>query len=418
MKHMKKIVTLALTICLMMSISVVTYAGEQTGQGQPKEVAQFDAGDLLSYTDTCTSAEDIKTYTFNVDFSATPDVKIAAVRTGEGNVEVNIKDENGEQVNRLYLQATNITGYMYPKKWDTLKKPEGASDQCTFTAEISSKTASSFCFSVGTKAQLPLMLSGNDKVTPVPKHLGFMQAGNSNYSFVSDYVPGKDYADCYKYVATDRNVITLRSLQNANMQFEIWDSNDKRVYTSNADDKATEKDSAQTVYYVCHEFKEWEKGDTYDIRVSSTAGVSLNQSYILATGNPMFQMDYLNPVSADRRATITSSRNTVFFFKVAGAPNAAIAEEASVAIGDSMYRGAFTLTAPNGKVYTGEPMGSGLYKQNLKIPCDMINYDSSSNAKVNGTWTLSIRSAGGSYSTQPTLQLYYRYPQGMEDKIK
>lgn len=420
MKYMKKIVALALTICLMMSVSAVTYAGEagpQTDQSQAKAVEQLEDG-ILSYTDTCASADDVKTYAFNVDFSATPDVKIAAVRTGEGDVEVKIKDENGEQVNRLYLQATDITGYMYVKRWANLEKPEGASDQCTFTAEISSKTASSFCFSVGTEEQLPMMLSGDDKITPVPKHLGFLQVGNSNYSFVSNYMPSSDYADYYKYVATDRNVITLQSYQNSNMQFQILDSNNELVYTSGSKDKTIEKASTNTIYHVCHDFKDWDIGETYYIKVYSTGQVSLDQSYIFVAGNPLFKHGFLNSVSADRKATITSSKDTVFYFKVASEPNAAIAYRVYVEIGSSMYRGRFTLTSPNGRVYTGTPIGSGLYGAEVKIPYDMINYDSNSNAKVNGTWKLSIRSADGAYSTQPKLDMNYYYPQGMEDKIK
>lgn len=419
-EYMKKIVALVLTICLMMSVSAVTYAGEagtQTDQNQIKAVEQLEDG-ILSYTDTCASADDVKTYAFNVDFSTTPDVKIAVVRTGEGNVEVKIKDENGEQVNRLYLQATDITGYMYVKRWANLEKPEGASDQCTFTAEISSKTTSSFCFSVGTEEQLPMMLSGDDKITPVPKHLGFLQVGNSNYSFVSNYMPGSDYADYYKYVATDRNVITLQSYQNPNMQFEIYDSNNRRVYTSTVSDKAIDKDSINTIYHVCHEFKEWDIGETYYIKVYSTSQISLDQSYSFVAGNPLFKRDFLNPVSADRKATITSSKDTVFYFKVTGTPDAAIARRAYVDLESSMYRGRFTLTSPNGRVYAGTPIGSGLYEAEVRFPYDMINYDSNSNAKVTGTWKLSIRSADGAYSTQPKLSISYYYPEGMEDKIK
>ncbi len=388
------------------------------------EEAQEDIADVnmqgdnhLTYTDTCVSSDDIKTYAFTVDFSVMQDVKVALVRTGTGNVIAKIKDEDGNQIKTLQCGAMDAKATIVSKVWATLEKPENASDLYTFTVEISTNTSSSFYFSVGSSSDLPQMLSGRDKATPVAKYVGFEQGGYTNYITLRNYFPGEDCADWYTYTACDRNIIELYSSASTgddNMAFEVWDSENKLIYRTTSSDMTTEIDSSTvTAYHVRYDGSAMELGKQYWIKVYSRNGVSSNKHYNLYVGNPVFRLGRVTS-TATSTATISAKKSTTFIFNVNAVSKEAYATEVTLSIGKSMHIGAYTLTAPNGRTYSGNLIGSGIYSGELKIPFDAIHYDGTTNAKVNGTWRLSLRSSGDNYTTKPKLNIVYKYPSGTE----
>lgn len=388
------------------------------------EEAQEDIADVnmqgdnhLTYTDTCVSSDDIKTYAFTVDFSVMQDVKVALVRTGTGNVIAKIKDEDGNQIKTLQCGAMDAKATIVSKVWATLEKPENASDLYTFTVEISTNTSSSFYFSVGSSSDLPQMLSGRDKATPIAKYVGFEQGGYTNYITLRNYFPGEDCADWYTYTACDRNIIELYSSASTgddNMAFEVWDSENKLIYRTTSSDMTTEIDSSTvTAYHVRYDGSAMELGKQYWIKVYSRNGVSSNKHYNLYVGNPVFRLGRVTS-TATSTATISAKKSTTFIFNVNAVSKEAYATEVTLSIGKSMHIGAYTLTAPNGRTYSGNLIGSGIYSGELKIPFDAIHYDGTTNAKVNGTWRLSLRSSGDNYTTKPKLNIVYKYPSGTE----
>lgn len=371
----------------------------------------------LTYTDTCASSDDIKTYAFTVDFSVMQDVKVALVRTGTGNVIAKIKDEDGNQIKSLQCGAMDAKATIVSKAWSTLEKPENVSDLYTFTVEISTNTSSSFCFSVGSSSDLPQMLSGRDKATPVAKYVGFEQGGYTNYITLRNYFPGEDYADWYTYTACDRNIIELYSSASTgddSMAFEVWNNESKLIYRTTSSDMVTVMHSPTiAAYHVRYDGSDMELGKQYWIKVYSKNGVSFNKHYNLNIGNPVFKLGTVTS-TATSTATISANRNTTFTFNVNAVSKEAYAIDVSLSIGKSMHIGHYTLTSPNGRTYSGNLIGSGIYSGDITIPFDAIHYDGTTNATVNGTWKLSLRSSGDNYTTKPKLNISYKYPSGTE----
>ncbi|MCI9076462.1 MAG: hypothetical protein HFH10_11845 [Dorea sp.] len=388
---------------------------------EQEETSVDTLGDeCLTYTDTCVSADDIKRYSFMVDFSVSTDVNMAIVRTGNGNVKVTIKDENGNNVKKFYCNDKDEDAVINPKQWAVLNKPENVSDLCTFTAEISTDTNSSFSFSVGNSLELPKMLSGMDKITPIEKYEGFEQAGYTNYVTTRNYFPGKDFADYYSYTATNRNIIELFSMGSTgddNMEFEIRDRiTNKIVYLTSADDATVETVSnTSKIYYVRYDGRDMVQGTEYIIKVYSKNGVSLEKNYNLYAGNPMFRPGYISNISSTSSGTITTKSDKLFTFSVSGAPKGAYATKIYFSPGKSIYRGSYRIIATNGRTYYATEAGSGIYKDSVVIPFDAINYDGGGNAPVNGTWMVWLRSPSGSYTIRPKISIEYKFLSGVED---
>ncbi len=373
----------------------------------------------LSYADTCLSPDDIKEYTFKVDYSVIPDVRAAIVRTGDGDIKVAIKNEQGNQVLSFYcMQKDQKSVIDSPKKWGTLDKPEGDSDQYTFTVSISSNTSSSFCFSVGSASGLPNMLGGDDKVTPIAKYQGSEQAGYTNYVAMRNYLPGVDAPDFYRYIATDRNIIETYTSTDNSIGFTVIDEETKTIiYQTTAEDETVEKiGTARNAYHVRYDGRDMVTGKSYIIQIYARNGYSLEKSYNLYVGNPQFYIGGLkSDVSATSSGTITSTRDTWFTFDVSGAPKGAYVTQLYLYVGGATHRGEYSVISPNGKTYYAKHVGSGIYEGYIKIPFDAINYDGGSNALANGVWMLSIRSPKGSYSVRPRINLDYKYMSGVED---
>ncbi len=393
---------------------------DETATAEGETSADVLGDHYLSYADTCISADDTKTYSFTIDFSTTPEVKAAIVRTGDGNVKASIKDENGNQVKSFYCNAKDEKTVITPRQWGTLSKPEGASDVCTFTAVVSTDTNSSFCFSVGSNNDLPSMLSGEDKKTPIDKYGGFEQAGYTNCAMVKNYIPAENLADYYTYVGTDRNIIEMYSMGSTgddNMAFEVIETDtNTSIFRSAKRDSTVEKIS-DTIngYHVRYDGKDIVSGTEYIIKVYSRNGVSFAKNYSLYVGNPMFKPGYKSSVSATSYGTITTTRDELFTFNVTGVPRDAYATRIYFSPGKTMYRGAYRVVATNGKTYYAKEAGNGIYKDYIDIPFDAINYDGGGNASVNGTWKIWLRSPGGSYSIKPKISVEYKYMSGVED---
>lgn len=437
MKKIKGYIAIMCACLLMLGNGYIVHAKENLEVTQEEltseeaEILELESGEVqedieavnmlgdnyLTYTDICASAEDVKTYTFTVDFSAVQDVKAALVRTGTGNIIAKIKDEDGNQVKSLQCNAMDAKSTIVSKTWVTLEKPEDASDLYTFTVEISTNTNTSFCFSVGSGSDLPQMLSGKDKATPIAKYAGFEQAGYTNYITLRNYFPGEEYADWYTYTAGDRNVIELYSAASTgddSMAFEILDGDGKIIYYTTSADMTTEIDSPTVAaYHVRYDGSGMELGKQYWIKVYSRNGVSFSKHYNLYAGNPVFRLGRVTS-TATSTATISAKKSTTFIFNVNAVSKEAYATEVTLSIGKSMHIGAYTLTAPNGRTYSGNLIGSGIYSGELTIPFDAVHYDGTTNAKVNGTWRLSLRSSGDNYTTKPKLNITYKYPSGTE----
>lgn len=374
---------------------------------------------FLSYADTCLSPDDIKEYTFTVDYSVVPDIRAAIVRTGDGDLKVSVKNEQGNQVLSFYCMQKDAKSVVdSPKKWGILEKKAEYSDQCTFTVTISTNTSSSFCFSVGSVSDLPNMLGGENKITPIEKYQGSDQAGYTNFVAMRNYLPGENAPDCYSYIATDRNIIETYTSSDDNIGFIVIDEETNiPICVTNTDNETVEKlPSARNAYHVRYDGRDMVSGKKYIIKVYSRNGYSLEKGYNLYVGNPQFNIGALkSDVSATSSGTITSTRDTWFTFDVSGAPKGAYATKLYLYVGNATYRGKYSVISPNGKTYYAKEVGSGIYESYVEIPFDAINYDGGKNALANGVWMLSIRSPRGSYTIKPRISLDYKYMSGVED---
>lgn len=398
---------------------IVAAGAEENSENIQEETAEAETEEeensplleeYLTYYGDC-AFDDVKTYNFTVDYSATPNVSVAIVRTGAGNIVARIYDENGKMIN-FAVSAQNYNGVVTGKTWVNLPKPEGVEGQCTFTATISSATNSSFVFSVGKNENLPQLLSGEDKVTPVAKYVGHYQGGANNSIASEKYIPGTEHKDYYEYVATNRNIIEVTSLDRS-IDFDVI-KGEETIYQTVDQDKTIERHSPTLVtYHTRYDGAEMEIGETYQIAVYSKTGVQLGKRYNLFVGNPNFQTGMTKSnIAATNSGTITSTKDTIFTFNVKGEPGTALAKKLYLYVGTSSYIGKYTLTSPNGQTYSALPVSSGVYRPYIDIPCDLLNYDSVQNATVNGTWILRLRSSGGSYYVTPKLGIDYMFQSG------
>lgn len=327
---------------------------------------------------------------------------------GTINVGTNIKvyDENGNQV------LNKGTNYRQAKNWGYIDKPSDDVTVCNYTVVATPNSyedrASDYRIIVGDKNDTELMMSGIENTVLLDQYYE-SKVNLQNNSYVPNV--GEYW---YKYKRNSTSVITILSSA-TDIRFKILNVDTLAVMYDSAKDDDTHKTSfTGSGGWCCAEKARLTTvvGTEYYLVVyctNPTEGVSLRTGSIAtAVGNPVMCAASTKIIPGTSVTATGSGYSSTRTFSVSGddIPNTAQVRTISLS-GTGMSKiKRWRLMAPNKSVWVANE--SDFYPS---INFNFVN-DSSSNAKLKGTWSVAFQSSSSSYTFIPSYSVSYYYEYG------
>lgn len=343
-----------------------------------------------------TSEKDSATYDFSIDFSQMDSAAVCLVRKGYVGTNIKVYDENGNQV------LNKGTNYRQAKNWGYIDKPSDDVTVCNYTVVATPNSyedrASDYRIIVGDKNDTELMMSGIENTVLLDQYYE-SKVNLQNNSYVPNV--GEYW---YKYKRNSTSVITILSSA-TDIRFKILNVDTLAVMYDSAKDDDTHKTSfTGSGGWCCAEKARLTTvvGTEYYLVVyctNPTEGVSLRTGSIAtAVGNPVMCAASTKIIPGTSVTATGSGYSSTRTFSVSGddIPNTAQVRTISLS-GTGMSKiKRWRLMAPNKSVWVANE--SDFYPS---INFNFVN-DSSSNAKLKGTWSVAFQSSSSSYTFIPS----------------
>lgn len=353
-----------------------------------------------------TSEKDSATYDFSIDFSQMDSAAVCLVRKGYVGTNIKVYDENGNQV------LNKGTNYRQAKNWGYIDKPSDDVTVCNYTVVATPNSyedrASDYRIIVGDKNDTELMMSGIENTVLLDQYYE-SKVNLQNNSYVPNV--GEYW---YKYKRNSTSVITILSSA-TDIRFKILNVDTLAVMYDSAKDDDTHKTSfTGSGGWCCAEKARLTTvvGTEYYLVVyctNPTEGVSLRTGSIAtAVGNPVMCAASTKIIPGTSVTATGSGYSSTRTFSVSGddIPNTAQVRTISLS-GTGMSKiKRWRLMAPNKSVWVANE--SDFYPS---INFNFVN-DSSSNAKLKGTWSVAFQSSSSSYTFIPSYSVSYYYEYG------
>ncbi len=354
------------------------------------------------------SEEDSATYNFSIDFSQMDSAAICLVRTGYVGTSIKVYDEDG---NQILIKGTSSR---QAKNWGYIDKPSDDATVCNYTVVATPSSyedrASDYRIIVGDKNDTELMMSGIENTVLLEQYYESKTnlANNSYVPNVGEY--------WYKYKRNSTSVITILSSV-TDIRFKILDVDTLEVLYDSAKDDDTHKTSfTGSGSWCCAEKARLTTvvGTEYYLVVyctNPTDGVSLRTgSMATAVGNPVMCAATTKIVPGIAVTATGSGYSSTRTFNVSGDDIPNTAQVKSISLNGTTMSNIerWRLMAPN--------KSSWVANESNFDPSIDFNFvkDSSTNARLKGTWSVAFQSSSSSYTFTPSYSISYFYEYGDE----
>lgn len=349
------------------------------------------------------SVYDKKTYTITVDYSAADEYSIGLLRTGTGGFNVAVLDSDGEKCGSSQCWVSSNPQTV--RSHINLKKPTGASGECSYTVEVSTTSSQyveggvNFRIAYGEASQQYYFFEDASDSINLPYYHSLR---NRSQQIEPDYYNNavlSDHGNYFKFEATGTETVTLTSNRDQ-YRFKILDCTTFETLYDGQDLNAF-KDREYSVRVDIN----FVAGTTYYIVVYDLDCTAYSGGYDITIGEPVLRFDVVDYTLG--ATNCVQGRSYSWSFKLE-APNGrpAYVEKIyyrSKTAGWPIEGGYFSVVAPGGTIRrTNTPK----YYSDILFNFSDLN---SPLVRADGQWEFGITAAETGTFPQNTVSVHYWY---------
>lgn len=414
----KKIISILVINVMVMGANMSALAEENTiiqdeiiSEGEMLQEQSVSTEGYQVIQDEIISADDVKNYNIELDFSTMDTAAICLVRTGESYVKMEVKDKDGN-----IIKTIGAADYQ-PKRWLFIDKPSIESVIVSYTVTVTCtkyrEGSSQFRIMAGNKNDVEEMISGMENATPLEWYT--QKQGNFVHT---EYTPNQ--GECwYRFTVEEPTVTFTLVCSHSELRFKVIDPDTYGVvFDSNAvgnEDVHKDKFCGGFDYGEKKKLKTLTVGKEYYLVLYTPNGISTN-SFVedtinVAVGMPRMQTETTKWIYASKSVSATKSSFSL---------------DASISVGDN------GVTIPKNAYATCVYYGGGVrpsaiaywrvkepskttWKKSSNFGTSIeINYedDSNSNTNINGTWRVGFQASSTTQTFIPSIRINYKYEVG------